>query len=50
MMNWFPKLRWRVLEPDEALELGCEVRWRWELLELTWLRFGLGFMVRPIRT
>lgn len=40
-MRWLPTLRIRFLDQDEARELGLATRWRWRVLEFTWLDFGL---------
>jgi len=39
---WLPRLRWRVLDPKEAADLGMEQagRVRWRAFEFAWLRFG----------
>lgn len=47
-MKLLPRLYWRRLTPQEAFDLGCEVRWAWEVLEFEWLAFGFTFYARPI--
>lgn len=45
-MLWLPRIRWRVLEPEEALALGLEQvgRIEWAVLEFVWLNFGFTML------
>ncbi len=48
-MLWLPRLRWRDLDPEEAvaLDLDQAARVQWQVFEFAWLCFGIIMAARP---
>lgn len=49
MGYWLPRVGWRRLPAEAAVEIGLEqaLRWEWWGFTIEWLNYGLLFVVRP---